>query len=173
MIDGWRTLPSGAATSRPWRPALPPRAGSPWPGRASATPAPPRPRTGRGLAAAHEAGLVHRDFKPENVLVGRDGRVQVTDFGLVRDAEAREDSSDGHASPPVTSDDLTRTGTIIGTPIYMSPEQHEGLPVGARSDQFSFCVALYEALEGTPAFAGGKLEELRAAVLHGDPRPAE
>src|SRR5262249_3741065 len=86
---------------------------------------------GRGLAAAHRAGLVHRDFKPDNVLIGRDGRVLVTDFGLAR----LEPTSDvaGVAVDMLTMT-LTRTGGVIGTPAYMSPEQLRGQLSDARSD---------------------------------------
>ncbi|MCY1068352.1 serine/threonine protein kinase [Nannocystis sp. RBIL2] len=137
---------------------------------------------GRGLAAAHHAGLVHRDFKPANVLVGDDGRVRVGDFGLVR--HAGDEPQDGPAPAPVLaaslvqagapvelSTTLTQTGAILGTPAYMSPEQHLGRPVDARSDQFSFCVALYEALYGAPPFAGRDLFELVRRVLAGAVSP--
>jgi len=118
---------------------------------------------GAGLQAAHETGLVHRDFKPQNVMVGRDGAVRVADFGLAR----RIDSvvamgEDGGAE--VTGDDrveaLTQTGVRVGTPYYMAPEQVAGRAADARSDQFSFCVALYWALSGTHPFGGSTPTEL-------------
>ena len=125
---------------------------------------------GRGLAAAHAAGLVHRDVKPENVLVGADGRVRVLDFGLARGiAEAIE------PGPVATHDALlapiTTTGAVMGTPAYMSPEQWRGEPTDARSDQFSFCVALYAAVHGARPFAGAGLRELRDHVLAGVLQP--
>jgi len=96
---------------------------------------------GEGLAAAHEAGLVHRDFKPDNVLVGDDGRPRVADFGL---AYAAADAS-GEVRA-LGSGVVTGTGTIMGTPAYMPPEQRVGKALDARADQYSFCVALWEAL---------------------------
>ena len=128
---------------------------------------------GRGLAAAHQAGLIHRDFKPSNVLIGEDGGVRVTDFGLARadrvdDIDLSESiiaGADTLDTPDVRN--LTRTGAVIGTPAYMSPEQHTARRTDPRSDQFSFCVALYEALYGELPFPGGTLGELREAVLGG------
>jgi serine/threonine protein kinase len=101
----------------------------------------------RGLQAAHTVGLLHRDFKPDNVLVGGDGRVRVTDFGLARSVLGPDEATrtqDSTAS--ALHADLTATGTVLGTPRYMPPEQLTGPAIDARSDQFSFCVALYEAL---------------------------
>ncbi|GEN11408.1 hypothetical protein MFU01_64450 [Myxococcus fulvus] len=108
---------------------------------------------GLGLVAAHQRGLVHRDFKPANVLVGRDGRPRVTDFGLARrwrETAASSSTVDDALTLGVDAEEtaLTREGTAPGTPAYMSPEQRRGQPVDARSDQYSFCVALHEALYG-------------------------
>jgi Tol biopolymer transport system component len=122
---------------------------------------------GRGLAAAHRAGMVHRDFKPENVLVDADQRPRVTDFGLVA-------GEHGRFAPPADASldhSLTVEGAAVGTPAYMSPEHWAGVGVDARSDQFSFCVALWEALYGTRAFDGKDAGELRAAVAEGKIRP--
>jgi tetratricopeptide (TPR) repeat protein/predicted Ser/Thr protein kinase len=112
---------------------------------------------GRGLAAAHAAGLVHRDFKPANILVGVDGRARVLDFGISRAADNVVDLA--HAattSPegPQSGDTLTVVGTLMGTPAYMSPEQLLGHPLDFRSDQYAFAVALYETLVGARPFAG-------------------
>jgi tetratricopeptide (TPR) repeat protein len=123
-----------------------------------------------GLAAAHDAGLVHRDFKPANVLVGDDGRVRVGDFGLARrgageggdaraiaeplDARAIVEQLDAHELIETLAGSLTDAGTVIGTPLYMSPEQHRGETADATSDQYAFCVALYEALAGVRPFVG-------------------
>jgi serine/threonine protein kinase len=176
---------------------------------------------GRGLAAAHEKGLVHRDFKPDNVMVSRDGQVRVMDFGLARQAEKAANGGSGtgeraivptegdaptttqrlpapmaepgapiapldgstmvlngssqdprpadiDASNAVRFDErLTRTGAMMGTPAYMAPEQFRGKPTDARTDQFSFCVALYEALYGERPFAGNTLMALTTNVVNG------
>jgi eukaryotic-like serine/threonine-protein kinase len=105
---------------------------------------------GRGLAAAHAAGVVHRDFKPQNVMVGLDGSVRVMDFGLARLAlepvDVPETDAENEQRPrPAT---VTKTGALVGTLAYMAPEQFRSEPLDARADQFSFCVALYEALYG-------------------------
>jgi tetratricopeptide (TPR) repeat protein/predicted Ser/Thr protein kinase len=112
----------------------------------------------RGLAAAHRAGIIHRDFKPQNVMVARDGTPRVMDFGLAAVAAANAPR-------------LTRVGSILGTPLYMAPEQLLGKPVDQRADQYGFCVALYEALYGERPFDGSDFGALRAAVLSGRPRP--
>ncbi len=113
---------------------------------------------GKGLAAAHDAGLVHRDFKPDNVLVGSDGGVLVTDFGLAAAPGYRASETDRVAPEDELSQSLTQTGAIVGTPRYMSPEQHVGRTADAKSDQYSFCLALWEALSGTRAFEGAPSE---------------
>jgi eukaryotic-like serine/threonine-protein kinase len=138
---------------------------------------------GRGLAAAHAAGLVHRDFKPDNVLIGADGRARVTDFGLARSATSGEQLPDGGdepldevpepASPEASLESpLTRAGTMMGTPGYMAPEQCRGEPVDARSDQFGFCASLYEALYRQRAFAGLTPAEVIEDILAGKVREA-
>jgi serine/threonine protein kinase/tetratricopeptide (TPR) repeat protein len=165
---------------------------------------------GEGLAAAHARELVHRDFKPANVIVGTNGRARVLDFGLARlvsnrpemettanpgsnptpektgstlgeeDLELRSDlgdeatvqyaketlmvpSSDGMAEFKILESRLTRTGTVMGTPAYMSPEQHHAGSTDERTDQFSFCVALYEALYAKRPFVGETMEDLAEA----------
>ncbi len=129
---------------------------------------------GRGLAAAHAAGLVHRDFKPDNVLMGTDGRVLVTDFGLARPAAGKTDAFAQVSSVHGTSAlglALTQTGALVGTPAYMAPEQLGGERTDALTDQFSFCVATYESLYGERPFAGKVLAELIANVTEGAVRP--
>jgi tetratricopeptide (TPR) repeat protein len=153
---------------------------------------------GRGLAAAHAQGLVHRDFKPDNVLIAEPSvagglrRVQVLDFGLAKGIDEGKDSDapvelEHAASEPTSlalydsgastgqtgssrgasrlSDQLTQQGAVLGTPAYMPPEQHRGQPTDARSDQFSFCVALFEALYGRRPFAGATLKALALNVV--------
>jgi eukaryotic-like serine/threonine-protein kinase len=108
---------------------------------------------GEGLAAAHAAGLIHRDFKPSNLILGNDGRVRVLDFGLAQ---------------PVVVDDVDAR-RIAGTPAYMAPEQHRGEPWDARMDQYAFCVALWEAVVGEAPFSGESLGQLHAAKMEGPP----
>jgi tetratricopeptide (TPR) repeat protein len=128
-------------------------------------------QAGRGLAAAHAAGIVHRDFKPENVMVDEHARARVLDFGLARPARDTTASSDDEAAESSLPDlRLTATGAVMGTPFYMSPEQHRGEAIDERSDQFSFCVALWEALYGQRPFGASSLPELARTVLHGELR---
>ena len=110
---------------------------------------------GRGLAAAHTAGLVHRDFKPDNVLIGTDGRVRVIDFGIALATRG----------PRASAASLERS--IVGTPSFMAPEQFEAGNVGPHSDQFSFGVALYQALWRMWPFPGDNDFMVREAVLEG------
>jgi hypothetical protein len=132
---------------------------------------------GCGLAAAHAAGIVHRDFKPHNVLRSREGRIVVTDFGLAREAHGQlppaldvtlpvgtEVSASGASSPLAG---LTVTGSLVGTPAYMAPEQWSGGSVTPATDQFAYCVALWEALTGERPYRGPTLDDLRSQVARG------
>ncbi|MFV8750334.1 protein kinase domain-containing protein [Nannocystaceae bacterium ST9] len=147
---------------------------------------------GRGLAAAHQGGLIHRDFKPDNVMIGRDGRVRVMDFGLVRaagepDATRSQDGesaleswsgdslssssrTDALSSNSVLESRLTQEGSLLGTPAYMAPEQLRGESADARSDQFAFCVALWECLYGMRPFAGDNPLSVLFAITHAELR---
>ncbi len=114
---------------------------------------------GRGLAAAHAAGLVHRDCKPDNVLISADGQVRVLDFGIARQWESDSPEPTYEVSPASDersslSTPLTEVGVVLGTPSYLPPELFNGEPADPRADQFSFCVSLYEALYGERPFPG-------------------
>ena len=138
-------------------------------------------QAGRGLAAAHAAHLVHRDFKPANVLLGEDGRARVTDFGVARadgsiepvgagiPSAMGEDS--GRLNSNSFSEPLTRGDVVVGTVGYMAPEQAEARTPDARSDQFAFCICLWEGLYGKRPFIGSSVAEVTKALLHG-PLPA-
>jgi serine/threonine protein kinase len=131
-------------------------------------------RAGEGLAAAHAAGLVHRDFKPDNVLIGSDGRQRVTDFGLVRLLKSEAKPEPAVAMEEVMSPlevTLTQQGTLLGTPAYMAPEQFDGI-ADARSDQFTFCASLYQALYGELPFAAERMSDYLVQVVQGNVRPA-
>jgi eukaryotic-like serine/threonine-protein kinase len=167
---------------------------------------------GRGLAAAHAAGLVHRDFKPDNVMVTNDGQVRVMDFGLARhvgdeseqpgtpaalsaeaaleaarkmDAALDTDATielagngrhltraQAQSTSTYLSMKLTQTGAMLGTPAYMAPEQFAGARTDERTDQFSFCVALYEAVYDQRPFGGETFQALMTSVTMGEVRPA-
>ena len=124
----------------------------------------------RGLAAAHRAGLVHRDFKPSNAVIGKDGVVRVTDFGLVRTTNV-SDGGDALGAEGAFDVALTRTGVLLGTPAYMAPEQHQRATIDARTDQWALGCSLYEALYGYRPFEGGELAQLRENVVAGNIRP--
>jgi tRNA A-37 threonylcarbamoyl transferase component Bud32/tetratricopeptide (TPR) repeat protein len=132
---------------------------------------------GRALAVSHAAGVVHRDFKPDNVLLGAGGRVAVSDFGIAADTDHVEGA--GASGGEVIADSrgqtttrrrLTGEGDWLGTPAYMSPEQYLGEKVGPASDQFSFAVAVYEALHREHPFVGATFAERRESVLSGKRR---
>ncbi len=130
----------------------------------------------RGLAAAHRHGLVHRDFKPTNAMRDTTGRVRVLDFGLVRGEDPSWTDQISVASDlglDDSPDGLTVTGGALGTPPYMAPEQHGGVGIDARADQYSFCVALFEALYQRRPFTGKTIADLFAAKLGGELEPVD
>jgi serine/threonine protein kinase len=116
---------------------------------------------GRGLVAAHDAGLIHRDFKPANVLVDEEGGARVGDFGLASAGAFQADIAIGAGRAPCEDElELTLTGSTMGTPAYMAPEQHAGEKLDARADQYSFCLSLYEGIYGERPFDGQKASEI-------------
>ena len=158
LVDG-RTLATWAAEERPpWRAIV----------RAYV-------QAGRGLMAGHRLDIVHRDFKPANVMLDRQGRARVLDFGLARLLDRTpETPSDETETAPASAMDLlstclTRDGEVVGTPIYMAPEQHHAREITQASDQFSFCASLYEALAGTQPFRRSSMVEVARAKASGPP----
>ncbi|MEZ4384970.1 MAG: serine/threonine-protein kinase, partial [Nannocystaceae bacterium] len=158
LVDG-ETLRAWRAREHPWREVLGALVDA-----------------GRGLAAAHAKGLVHRDFKPDNVMIDGDGRVRVMDFGLARELVGDPDVAPSAAALAALADDaaspaLTRTGALLGTPAYMAPEQFAGAATDARTDQFALCVTMWEALYGARPFAGGSTAALARAIQSGARQP--
>ena len=126
-----------------------------------------------GLASAHKAGVIHRDLKPGNVMVGPDGHAKILDFGLAKLVERRDAAAASELSrAETTTAPLTTENRIIGTPAYMSPEQARGDAIDSRSDVFSFGSTLYEMVTGKTPFPGPTNLEMLAAILHEQPSPA-
>jgi tetratricopeptide (TPR) repeat protein len=166
IIDGWNANEWARETKRSWREVLDTYV-----------------KAGHGLVAAHGASIIHRDFKPDNILVGRSGRVRVTDFGIARVRKRGTDSAVRELQEEASTDDpdtrkglelfasaegrLTAPGSVPGTAGYIAPEQYEGIDASERSDQFSFCVSLYEALYGQRPFAGETHAAIAFAIISG------
>ena len=136
-------------------------------------------QAGEGLAAAHDAGLTHRDFKPHNVVIEEPThgtmRARVLDFGIARVGEDAPDVTDGRSRETGTvsrDHKLTATGRLLGTPAYMAPEQFEFAALGSQTDQFAYCVSVWEGLYGERPFRGVTVPELMHAVLPGGARRA-
>jgi len=148
-LEGWL-----AAAPRPWREVL---------GVLR--------QAGEGLLAAHRSGLVHRDFKPSNVLVGDDGRARVADFGLAAGRAGANHAEDSLAAPTLLTSTIAGHGALVGTPAYMAPEQVRREEATALSDQFGYCVTLYEALYGARPFVAIDFAGLAVAIERAEPPP--
>ncbi|HKP47140.1 MAG TPA: tetratricopeptide repeat protein, partial [Pyrinomonadaceae bacterium] len=121
------------------------------------------------LGEAHHQGVIHRDIKPSNVVITERGQVKVLDFGLVKQLSEQHSLSGGDPNLPTLPSTRTRSDVIVGTPMYLSPEQATGKKVDARSDLFALGVVLYECITGHPAFEGSSIFEIGGQVLHVTP----
>lgn len=122
----------------------------------------------RALEAAHEQGIIHRDLKPANVKITGEGEVKLLDFGLAKALRAKGGPAAGTELPTATLEP-TRTGTVMGTAPYMSPEQARGEEVDQRTDVWAFGCVLYEMLAGRRAFGGENVSDTLASVLRNEP----